>query len=175
MSVAGFICPGDGTADMMPSKGIVRKGVRVRIPPRALELLALWADGSSGWSSSAIRSCHGSRAMRRRCFRPGPCWGNRHGQCSDCDHNSYQVILSIRPTRLEPTVDMACSHSVTICGLFGQMCVDYGGSDARTPLAVARDGLRRNGGRRPASAFPGPERAPVGHALRRTARPVTSG
>ena len=25
--------------------------------------------------------CQGSRAMRRSCLRPGPCWGNRHGQC----------------------------------------------------------------------------------------------
>ena len=31
--------------------------------------------------SSTISCCQGSRTIQRSCLRPGPCWGNRHGQC----------------------------------------------------------------------------------------------
>ncbi len=31
--------------------------------------------------------CQGSRAIRRLCFTPGPCWGNRQGQCFEYERN----------------------------------------------------------------------------------------
>ena len=45
-----------------------------------------------------------------RCFRPGPCCGNRHGQCLEYEATSVQPILGIRLTLFGSTSAMALSH-----------------------------------------------------------------
>ena len=36
--------------------------------------------------------------MLRSCFLPGPCWGNKHGQCLDVLFTSVHPILWTRQT-----------------------------------------------------------------------------
>ncbi len=43
--------------------------------------------------SLTISCCHGASSIVRLCLLPGPCWGNRHGQCRE------YAITSVQPTR----------------------------------------------------------------------------